>query len=154
MRRFSYAAGISDILFCEVKLIMDIKTKFNIGDNFVEIAVTTHIARIDCETCEGKGYIFLNQEVKADCLVCYGNGYSEVHGNEEWRPLVDEKNHDFYKRPIGAILIEVHGVDPKISIRYMRKNTGSYVDDRNCFADIEKAQAECDLRNREKERES
>ena len=127
---------------------MEIKTKFNIGDNFVEIAATTHVARIYCETCEGKGYIFLSREDKADCLVCYGNGYSEVYGNNEWRPLVDEKNHDFYKRPIGAILIEVYGACSKISIRYMRKNTGTYVEERNCFAGIEEAQVECDLRNR------
>ena len=117
---------------------MEIKTKFNVGD--VIWIIKQDNKYIKCPNCKGKSKELVDN-IEYFCPNCYGNG--KVLSQElEW----------FVSENVGTITqIKTFTDEGGIDIDYFGGQifASEYLgEEKNCFATKEKAQKECDKRNK------
>ena len=131
---------------------MEIKTKFNLGQRIQCILQGIENIEEKCLICEGKGFFFY-KEKKIYCQECGGEGSTIKHLPAKWYVPKGFDNVEWSNFVIQKIGVEMYNSknkkmsDYKDRIYYMAGNSGTMWNENNCFASIEKAQAECDKRN-------
>jgi len=128
---------------------MNIETKFNHGQRIQAITFGQESYNEKCACCDGVGY-FLHNNVKHTCQAngCY-NGYVQKPKNKKWYV----PNMPMYNFVIQRIGVEIYNPNnEKYSnnrswVYYMADSSGSMFNEKDCFANKEEAQKECDLRN-------
>ena len=131
---------------------MDIKTKFNFGQRIQHINRGNQQVNIVCPLCHGKKEVqVVSSDEYVTCPKCYGDGYKTEYKPTMWY-VPEDSYSNFVIQHIG---INLHNPNNKKWnekrnwIYYMNDSSGTMYDEKDCFASIEEAQAECDRRNRE-----
>lgn len=137
---------------------MEIKTKFNFGQRVQAIVLRFEQYKEICPICEGEGH-FLYKNRIIDCQEpgCWGEGYITKTKSKQWYVPKDEKS-EWSNFVIQKIVVELY--DPnnkklsgnKSRICYAFDSSGTMWDENDCFASIEEAQKECDIRNQNLEK--
>lgn len=128
---------------------MEIKTKFNLGDEVFVINCYSELVKTKCPICNGNKFINIKgRQFKCPNKDCY-DGY--LHHRE------DRKWHIAYNSFVGNIKFEVYRDYGGIEISYMIDQTGigtgSVWRENTLFATEEEAQARCDELNKELEKQ-
>ncbi len=128
---------------------MKITTKYDLKDFVYPIKQGGYDEFINCETCEGKGIINVNNTKKTIlCPVCWGH-----RGHKKWKADKWYVCKESYGQ-IGKVVVEIYDKkyhDGKKEYKYMLDSTGVgsgtlWYEDR-LFASVEDAQAECNRKN-------
>lgn len=118
---------------------MEIKTKFNVGDEIWTIKQVNK--NIKCPKCKGNSKELIGN-IEYHCANCYGTG-KELTQELEW--IVQKEN------PCKITRIRVLQEENKIYINYLGGtdvfNSDHLGEEQDCFATQAEAQAECNRRN-------
>ena len=133
---------------------MQIKTKYNLGEQVYPIRLGRHSEHIKCKICEGKGEVTINNTEKIiSCPECYGQGGRTVWLNDKWGVCVGSIGY------IGKISVEIYDKayeEGKREYRYMLDSTGvgggTLWKEDMLFTTKEEAEKECEIRNNSSEK--
>jgi Zn finger protein HypA/HybF involved in hydrogenase expression len=128
--------------------MMDIKTKFDLGDNVIALSSMWATRKVFCLTCEQTGKVNILGE-SFICPKCHGACLRDNHCGH--KTFIAEESR------IGKIEIQLldekycyHGHVP-YKVQYMIESTGvvsgTLWNEKDLFATRKEAQAECDKRN-------
>jgi len=132
---------------------MELKTKFNIGDNVIGISLYSKEVFVSCPTCDGMGEITIKDK-KFECPDCYGQCGNTEYKQKEWNTADEEGIMSGYN---NVIKIDIDITKEETRIRYLlgRKYSKSYCgtlwDENDLFENVEDAELECSRRNEELE---
>ena len=128
---------------------MKINAKFDLGQKIHAIIESKKETKEICELCEGDGHLkILNFEL-FECPKCFCKGYT-MSENYKARYI---PNDSYYNFKVEKIVIEIYEdkSEKTVNYYYMDKSSGNIFNEKNCFASIEEAQKECNIRNEKKE---
>lgn len=126
-----------------MELLMDIKTKLNLGDRLYHIGcIKTFTNQEECLACDGKGIVYYKDNSSGECPRCRGKGYKETCAKMNWCVLDDDKRKIDHENHVEKISISVSSKQP-ISIMYSNGEKWDYCKEKYCFSTIEEAEYEC-----------
>lgn len=126
---------------------MNIKTKYNLGDNVIAIVNSNKVVTKECHVCKGKGEVEIPNYGLTDCPECYGSGTISKTEMTGWHIPNDEYYHFKIKKIYTTNYLK-QTVLNKDKVQYMsHPNGGTLFKEDNLFLSREEAQAECDKRN-------
>ena len=131
---------------------MEIKTKFNFGQRIQHITRGSQQVSIICPLCHGNKEVqVVGSDEYMSCPKCYGEGYKIEYKPTMWY-VPEDPHFNFVIQHIGINLYNPNNKkwdNERNWIYYMPASSETMCDEKDCFASIEEAQAECDKRNKE-----
>ena len=99
--------------------------------------------------CNGDGEINIPKHGNINCPECNGIGHKTTYIIDLWY-IPDNRYYNFVVQKIGMELYNINNKkynNERSWIYYMADSSGNMFNENDCFASIEEAQKECNLRN-------